>query len=359
MSAQIAAMCATHHLPEESVPWMEEARQILGELVIFLDENRVTDGTSMRAKSVATRVHHYKVDAWYDADWGAMARACESNWVLILDYDEQLSPDWQLDGWREILKTTKLTHFWCPRRWVVPGGQFITSWPLWPDLQLRVLRNGIDGTAFPTKLHDLITVPGPGGLFQHLGLFHHNLCLWSRAAREEKVRQYEELRSGGGLRRYYLYEDFHYRTAALPAAAAWNAGREVVQMNPLTPDQIARISLEVSGVPAAAGVSETFWIDAIVTNATDGPLVALPPYAVRLSYHWIQQSTRAMVAFDGDRSELFPCVEANASTHCAMRIQSPSAPGTYILQATMVQEFVCWFEDVQPDIVREFEVVVA
>jgi hypothetical protein len=201
-------------------------------------------------------------------------------------------------------------------------------------------------------------VPGPGGLFQHLGLYHHNLCLWSRAAREEKVRQYEELRRGGGLRRYYLYEDFSYQMATLPEATTWDAGREVVQMQPLSEDAIAKISLEVRGVPAAVGISETFWIDATVKNETNRPLVAMPPYAVRLAYHWIQQSTRAMVVFDGDRTEVFPCVGASASMQYAMRVEAPSMAGMYVLQATMVQESVCWFESVQPDIVREFEVSV-
>lgn len=359
MSVQITAMLATHHLPEESMPWMAEARRVFGELVIFIDENRATAGTDIRAKSVGTRVHHYKVNTWYDGDRGGMARACGSDWVFAIDYDEQLSPEWQQDSWRQILETTQLTHFWCPRRWVVPGGRYIASSPLWPDLQLRLVRNGVAGTAFPAKLHDLIQVPGVGGLFQHLGLYHHNLWLWSRAAREDKVRQYEELRVGGGMSRYYLYEDFGYRMARLPEAMAWDVDREVLQMDVLQADEIARISLDVGAVPGAVGVSGTFWINVTVTNATNKRLTAMPPYSVRLAYHWIQQSTRQMVVFNGDRSELFPCVQENDSLHCWMRVEAPSLPGNYILQTTMVQEFVCWFENIRPDILQEFEVVVS
>jgi hypothetical protein len=358
MSDQITAMVATHHLPEESMPWMTEARGIFGALVVFIDENRVTPGTESRARSVATRVHSQKFDTWYDGDRGAMARACESDWVFVIDYDEQLSPEWHHDAWRQILNTTELTHFWCPRRWVVPGGRYITSSPLWPDVQLRLLRNGIAGTAFPTKLHDLIYVPGRPGLFQHLGLYHHTLSLWSRAAREEKVRSYEALRPGGGLRRYYLYEDYSYRTAELPEAAVWEADGEVLQMDALTPDEIAAISLEVGAVPVSVGVAEAFWIDATVKNGTNRPLVAFPPYAVRLSYHWLDASTRQVVVFDGERSELFPCVPANHSMRYSMRIEAPAVPGKYLLQATMLQESVGWFEYVQPAILREFAMLV-
>ena len=290
-----------------------------------------------------------------------MARACESDWVFVIDYDEQLSPEWQQDSWRQILETTEFTHFWCPRRWVVPGGRYVTSSPLWPDLQLRLLRNRITGTTFPTELHDKIHVPGPGGLFQHLALYHHNLTLWSRAAREDKVQHYDQLRPGGGLKRYYLYEDFGYRTATLPEAKAWDVDREVLPMDPqaLPTSAIAGISLDVGAVPSAVGVSQTFWIDATVRNATDRPLVGLPPYPVCLAYHWIEASTRQMVVWEGTRSELFPSVPADDSMQCWMRVEAPNLPGTYTLQATMMQESVCWFESIQADILQEFDVVVS
>src|SRR5204863_4549126 len=184
------------------MPWVVEARKIFGELVIFIDENRATPGTESRAKSVGTRVHNFRANTWYESDWGAMARACEGDWVFIMDYDEQLSPEWQQDSWRQILETTEFTHFWCPRKWVVPGGRYITAGPWWPDSQLRLLRNSLPGTTFPTELHEQIYIPCAGGYFQHLGLYHHNLWLWSRAAREDKVRYYERLRPGGGLRQY-------------------------------------------------------------------------------------------------------------------------------------------------------------
>ena len=120
-SVQIMAMLPTHHLPEAAMPWMAEARKVFGGLVILIDENRATAGTESRAKSVATRVHLHPADTWYENDRAAMARACESDWVFVIDYDEQLSPEWQQDSWRQIRQTTEFTHFWCPRRWVVPG----------------------------------------------------------------------------------------------------------------------------------------------------------------------------------------------------------------------------------------------
>jgi len=129
-------------------------------------------------------------------------------------------------------------------------------------------------------------------------------------------------------------------------------------MDALTPDAIAAISLEVGAVPVSVGAAEAFWIDATVKNGTNQPLVAFPPYAVRLSYHWLEESTRQVVVFDGERSELFPCVQPNHRLQYSMRVEAPAAPGKYVLQATMLQESVGWFEYVQPAILREFVVVV-
>src|SRR3954470_18172568 len=97
---RVKAMLVTHRLPEESIPWMAEVRAVFDELVIFIDDNRVQPGTVDRAKKVGSRVHNYKADTWYEWDLGSKARACDADWVLQIEYDEQLSPEWKQDGWR-------------------------------------------------------------------------------------------------------------------------------------------------------------------------------------------------------------------------------------------------------------------
>jgi hypothetical protein len=67
-----------------------------------------------------------------------------------------------------ILETSPFTHFWFPRRWIVPSGQYITSTPWVPDFQPRLLRNNIEGLSFSTKLHEPIRVLGAAGWFQNL-----------------------------------------------------------------------------------------------------------------------------------------------------------------------------------------------
>jgi hypothetical protein len=42
-----------------------------------------------------------------------------------------------------------------------------------------------------------------------------------------------------------------------------------------------------------------------------------------------------------------------------MMIVAPDEPGQYLLQITMVQEEICWFDQVRADILQEFDVLVA
>ncbi len=45
---RVTALLPTHDLSDEAVPWMEEIRDVFDELVVFLDEKRLTTGTSPR-----------------------------------------------------------------------------------------------------------------------------------------------------------------------------------------------------------------------------------------------------------------------------------------------------------------------
>ena len=355
---RIKALLVTHDIPEESIPWMAEVRDIFDELIIFIDEKRVTPGTVNRAREVGSRVHYHKAETWFDWDLAAKARACESDWVFTIERDEQLSPEWRQPQWRQILAGTQLTHFWVPRRWVVPGDRYITAAPWWPDSHPRLVRTDVSGASFPTRLHDFACIPGPGGYLRNLAIHHHVLWLCSRATREERVRYYEQLRPGGGLGHYYLYEDYAPPEAPLPKPVQVEVDREILRMEKLPPEEVSKISLEVNAAPAVVHVSALFSLDARVESAVNETLSSAPPHPVSLSYHWMEKANRQMIVFDGSRSALFPGLEANATGRYAMAIIAPDQPGDYILQTTMVQDGVGWFEDIRPGIVREFDVSV-
>ncbi len=351
-------MLVTHDLSEESMLWMHEVRELFDELIIFIDTRRVTPGTLERAAKVASRVHHHHTAEWFQWDLASKVETCESDWVFLIERDEQLSPEWKLSDWRAILEKTPHTHFWVPRRWVVPGGRYITAAPWWPDCHPRLFRSSVPGTTFAQRLHESMHVPGGRGTLRSLTIHHHVLRQCSRSVREERMRFYEQLRPGGALEHYYLYEDHAPPQAPLPAAIPFDPASAVIGTERVTPATIARLSMTVSGVPAAMEAATMYWIEAEVVNSSDQVLTAGGAHPVCVAYHWITAASRQGAVFEGIRTWLFPDLQPNGTGTYPMTVITPPNPGDYILQATMVQEGVCWFEDIRPSFGSEFVVSV-
>ena len=131
-----------------------------------------------------------------------------------------------------------------------------------------------------------------------------------------------------------------------------------IRTEQLSPEEVAKVSLRVSTPPPEVAVSTSFWVDADVENGTNEPLFSAAPYPVNLAYHWINKTTREMVVFDGQRTRLSPRLDPNSTARYQMKIVSPDEPGEYILQTTIVQERVCWFENIRPGVAQEFFVSV-
>ncbi|MBA3881521.1 MAG: hypothetical protein H0X73_02155 [Chthoniobacterales bacterium] len=356
---RVTALLPTHDLSDEAVPWMEEIRDVFDELVVFLDEKRLTTGTLPRIQKVATRVERYTADCWYDWDLASMARECKSEWVFVIERDEQLSPEWKQSSWRELLKSSEFTHFLSPRRWIVPGGRYIVSGPWWPDLHLRLFRNDLAATTFPKRLHDTIQVPGPGGTLTNLAIYHHVLWLCDRNDREKRVEYYEQLRPGGGLRHYYLYEDYAPTLEALPPAAELNIQKEIGSMEVMPPEQIHAVRIVAKGFPALVKPEQIFWITVTATNRGIQKIASFQPHPVRLAYHWVDACTGDVVVFDGLRTELFPGVGPFSTSVLQMVVSAPPVAGSFVLEITLVQEGIRWFEKVAPELVQRCPIVVA
>jgi hypothetical protein len=66
---------------------------------------------------------------------------------------------------------------------------------------------------------------------------------------------------------------------------------------------------------------------------------------VSISYHWLPESGDKPVVFEGARTRFPHDVAAGESvTVDKVRVIAPSAPGSYRLQLSLVQEAVSWFE---------------
>jgi hypothetical protein len=205
----------TDRLTVESAAWFSAVREIVDQLVIFVDTELAGKETHSFARQLTGSVHHVKGRGCVEAHLEEMVQACSGEWVLRLDSDEQLTRGWMDGAWRDLLGG-EITHFLTPRRWIHPAGGFIHSAPWWPDWQLRLFRNEPSRLTFPREVHEPMIVAGPGRRLSHLAIDHHVLRLASRAEREEKVRHYARLRPEKALGHYYLFEDAAPNFAPLP-----------------------------------------------------------------------------------------------------------------------------------------------
>jgi hypothetical protein len=203
----VSCVLLTDGLTPESAEWLSTVRDIVDELVIFVDTERANPGTHAFAYELASIVHEVKGRGFVEAHLKEMVLACSSDWILRLDSDEQLTNGWMDGSWRNFL-SGEHTHFTTPRRWIHPEGGYIKCEPWWPDPQMRLFRNDFARLIFPQKIHEPTQVTGLGKNLPSLAIDHHVLRLSTRAQREEKVRRYTQLRPELPLGHYYLFEDF-------------------------------------------------------------------------------------------------------------------------------------------------------
>jgi hypothetical protein len=202
----VSCVLLTSRLTAECAEWFSNVRGIVDELIVFVDTVLADHATHAFAREVATTLHEVKGGDCVEAHLPEMVRACSGDWILRLDSDEQLNPNWFAGAWRDFLAGSE-THFITPRRWIHPAGGYINCVPWWPDPQMRLFRNDPALLIFPQKIHEPTHVVGPGHHLQDFGIDHHVLRVTSRAEREAKVRHYTKLRPESPLGHYYLFED--------------------------------------------------------------------------------------------------------------------------------------------------------
>lgn len=122
--------------------------------------------------------------------------------------------------------------------------------------------------------------------------------------------------------------------AALTASITGQAA-----VGPPWPEQAYRVEWVEAHIPAevAAGVR----IAVPVAMRNDGNRV-WPASQVFVSYHWFRDDR--LLVWDGERTLLPRDLRAGSSAAMAVRVTTPSEPGSYVLKLTLVHELVSWFE---------------
>jgi hypothetical protein len=194
-----------------------QASGFADEIVVCVDR-RSTDSSVAVARQFTSNVNILDADA-PSVDWayGRVAESCKGDFVLYLDDDELLGGDWDRDRFQRWVAYNGLTHFWIPRRWIVPGERFIAEPPWHPDLQMRLFRNDSRLITWPTQIHERVEVQGGSVVWPDGWIEHRNLVMTTREEREEKCRRYRSERPDHHLSEMYLYED--RQLATLPREA--------------------------------------------------------------------------------------------------------------------------------------------
>jgi hypothetical protein len=346
-TTSVSALLLTDGITDEALPWFLRAREQVDEFVVWIDTQKAPPGTEEQVRQFATRIEHFAPNGFADPFLLPAIASCKTDWILRLDSDEQLSAEWDQPAWRELLDLG-YTSYALPRRWITPAGEFVARAPWWPDFQVRLFRNTPATIRFNNQVHGSLETEGRRGFCRSLALHHHVLSMLTRRAREEKVRFYQTL-AGQDLGHYYLFEDFNVPVAPVPPPVAFNAEAEVLRMGMMFAVEAGAVSLSAVTLPEQARADSQLTFAVQLSNGTERRLCSGPPFPVNLCYHWMDAATGGVVVFDGERTPIFPPVEAHSRAVFDMSIIAPPHPGEYILHITTVQESVRWFEQAHAD----------
>lgn len=133
-----------------------------------------------------------------------------------------------------------------------------------------------------------------------------------------------------------------------PTQPAANDGKPVPgAANSPLPANAFKATISVPEPPSVIKPGEKVPLQVKVKN--DGP-VAWPAvgqpdhkYQVNLGNHWYDANEKALVNDDA-RSGLPHDVQPGEEVTLPLRVTAPTAPGDYILELDMVQEFIGWFK---------------
>ena len=104
-------------------------------------------------------------------------------------------------------------------------------------------------------------------------------------------------------------------------------------------------SMKASSIPATVTSGESFEIVVTLKNDGDDIWYGYGSHPVLLSYHWKYIDGKDLV-YDGIRSELKrQIVDPRESLQDIVSVVAPSEKGNFFLILTLLQEGVCWFED--------------
>jgi|ERR1700722_2495357 len=325
-------------------------QDIADELVIGIDDTTVDDSAAI-ARQYTDKVYPVRHEGFCGGGRQDhpnciedMLPHCSGQWVLRIDHDETLSPLWSdREYLRSLLQDRYATHYWIPRRWVVPpGDRFISNRVWYPDHQLRLFRNLPSLIRFNRSAHDPPAIAGEPRKLTRAWINHWDFVWHDRKVREEKVLFYKNFSSYTG-EDFYLYEGCDYQTKPLDYADA----RPQAAPAPVSPQSFT-VDIRVIDAPDRMHANESDSILLEITNHSDR-ILRPPSNMVRVanvsvSYHWYRAGNPPVLHdWDGERRALPGRIAPGQSLDDFLIVRTPREPGDYLLQPDLVEEGVMWY----------------
>jgi len=140
---------------------------------IIIVDMHSTDATQKIAKKFTNKIFMFEDIGYVEPARNFAIEKATSDWILILDADEEISNGLQLKI-KDILTEPTFDAYYIPRSNEVFGYEMRkTGW--WPDHQLRLFKKGV--VTWSDKIHSVPTVAGTSEYLQampEIAIKHHN-----------------------------------------------------------------------------------------------------------------------------------------------------------------------------------------
>jgi len=114
------------------------------------------------------------------------------------------------------------------------------------------------------------------------------------------------------------------------------------------PDSGFAVEFVENDIPRTMTAGNKIFADVVIRNISKQPWPSQPNAKnrnqVNLSYRWKDQKGQILVA-DGLRTPLPRNLAPGESVRLKMNIEPPARPGRYVIEVTLVQEAVAWFDE--------------
>lgn len=296
---------------------------------------------------------------------------CRGDWVLRLDGDEVASPG-LASAVEGVIRSRAETHAWVRRRWLWPdANRYLAAWPWQPDYQLRLLRRDGAVVRLPGAMHGYAEAVGSCRYLEP-PIYHADLLLNDRAAREAKSERYRAMREERRIagcefnEAYYLPERWPVpRTAVVPeadrgvvaalldpppvghgrATASVVGAAEVDALWDAAPLDASAYAARIEFIgdeDARIHLGEQRTFDVRLTNVGTRrwPWGASDHPEIRVGQRWLDEGGAVV---EGLRTPLPHTVEPAERCLVPALVIAPPHPGRWTLELDLVNEHVRWF----------------